>query len=160
MDWFVAITGMYSNTEPERYPRFYSPAELPEIEVAEGKLGSDFPADLRHVLSCTDGVEEVLVHVTGDVATGWLIWPVSQIVRENRLVRNASLSTTAQELIRGVLFFASAGADGILFGYQSTEQADGRRAIAAWNPLEESLVPIGYDLEPFLQQWVSGSIKL
>ncbi len=160
VNWPAAITQMYAGTKPGCYPRFHGPAGPVAIEATERELEDEFPTDLRQVLFCTDGIEEVLAHETGDVAIGWLVWPVSRIISENQLLRGGHRGEIAQEMGDDFLAFASAGTDGILFGYGAPDDFVGHRAIVVWNPMQESLVSTGLHLEEFLRHWLSGNLKV
>jgi hypothetical protein len=161
MGWPEIIQKAYAVAGGECYPRFRPPAQIATIESAEHDLGAEFPAELMEILLSADGVEEVLTHTAGDVVIGWLIWPVSQIVEENRRLRTETPENGNEGAIHDVLFFANAGVDGILFGYDPATATEGRsKAIVVWKPLSTTLTAVGYDLEVFLKRWLTGDLQL
>lgn len=157
MNWRNRLSELAGNQGDIRFD-FRKPASLQEITVLESTLSARMPAALKELLLQTNGVMEELA-VEGDwIENKWLIWPVGMIAHEN-LVGRRQYAKNLQDL-DALLFFASAGCDGILFAHPSENENSYASRVVAWLPIEGELQPLASSLEEFLEGWTNGSANI
>ena len=159
MDWRELITGMYPGRPPRPgiawAPRFYPAAPEGDIAGAEARLGATFPPSLRSLLAQTDGVMDRMAVDGGEWFDAlWLLWPVAEVVERNRSARAAAGGGP-----RGVIFFADAGCDGILFGHPVVGQTCGP-GVVVWHPMRGRVADLAPSLDGFLRGWLAGTISV
>lgn len=131
-------------------PRMQIPASETAIQRAESLLEQAFPEELRYFLLESNGVmEEISVDESPYFANIWLLWPVEQILKENQDHRSQD------KIADGVVFFANAGADGILFGIETSSSE-----ILAWSPIRQESWQLANNLRDFLKGWLRGDITV
>jgi cell wall assembly regulator SMI1 len=130
---------------------FGPPAAWAEIALAEEKLGVQFPADLRDLLLETNGVQ-------GEYDLG-LIWPVEQIVADNRNFRTSENFQERYMPFDPLLFFADAG-NGDQFAFPIQKQTVRRNDVFAWNHENDSRTWVAPSLAKYLEWWLNDTIKL
>ena len=147
------------NVQPEA--EFAPPASAEEIEAAETLLGIRLPSGLRSLLSESNGVKYGLRLPSGDcvVGAGRLVWPLGMIVEENRRMSDPDVTSRGPRQ-RRALFFADAGADGILFGHPILPSGDVAPAVVVWHPIDDELTPSAASLAEYLIRWSSGELAV
>lgn len=172
MTWIAEVTESYEGAQIPSgcasRPRFHPPASREGIDVAERDLQLTFPTSLRGLLEETDGVMSML-SVGGAGGTEmwfedqWLVWPVARIVQENRSPVSADLETGPRpmaEVRSRYLFFASAGVDGILFGFPRGSPGGCLESVVSWNPLGDTIPTAAESLDRWIAGWLNGSIAV
>ena len=145
MNWRERITEAYRRRESQSVPaspEFQPGAPEDALQEAERALGQRLPEDLRALLSESDGVLEVLEIEGERIESLWILWTTEEIVQN----QNDTF-----------LFFGSVGTDGILFGYDRTENTG---QIWAWHPMESRRQLVGESLAEFLYGWIGGSVAV
>lgn len=142
-------------------PEFYSPCAAGQIDEAEALLEVSLPAELRSLLLESDGVMDLL-SVDGQKFFGnlWLIWPIEMMRRENLRAHEVIAQDSAEQGSKNLLFFASAGTDGILFGCLVSPQALPKCSVVAWYPMEDRVVPLAGSLAEFVDGWLNNRITV
>lgn len=120
---------------------FHPPAEPSALASAEQALQMTFPNALRSFLTEMNGIYCPTFYLD-------VVWSTVKIVRLNLLMRER------EESLASLLFFADAGADGILFGFSMPEEADS--PVVVWYPYENCHKVVASSLENFLQGWLTG----
>lgn len=59
-----------------------------------------------------------------------------------------------------LLFFANAGADGVLFAHPIATTGDVLDEVLVWEPIEQRARLFAESLRDHLEGWLSGSLKL
>lgn len=90
----------------------------------------------------------------------WLVWSVEEIARENLSVRKIWGGRDPQASFENMLFFANAGSDGILFAFDALAGEPQVQTIVSWHPIENRINRIGFSLESFLENWLTGLVDL
>src|SRR5262245_36064830 len=126
MNWCELITDLYeADTQKSTLfhkPEFHCPATVRNIADVEEKLNVALPVSLRSLLLESDGVMAMLRIEEGDwFENMWLLWSTSEIIQQNLLFRAESTRRTYRRIFDDLVFFAGAGADGILFGFPVME---------------------------------------
>ena len=133
-------------------------ADPSAVAAAESALGVDFPSGLRHFLSQSDGATIGVRLTSSEVVPNAspLIWPVSEIVARNRAANTgAGISPHSQ-----FLFFADAGADGMLFGHPVNDHGVALDRVVAYYPVDERAVVVATDLRAWLAGWLGGNLVI
>lgn len=126
-----------------------------DVESAERRLGITLPDELRTFLRASDGATtgveldsgEVIPHATR------LVWSVGEITRNHE-------SQPPVPRPPQVLFFADAGADGILFGYPIHSPSRVGPDVVAWDPLDDDPVPAAPSFRAWLEAWLTGALTV
>jgi hypothetical protein len=165
MNWHEFITGLYRAKLEQpgvtRKPEFYPAASAQEIANVEGRLDAKLPPSLRLLLLETNGVMDMMAIDGGEWFNNmWLLWTVSEIVERNFWYRAATENGTYERNFRGLVFFAGAGSDGILFAFPVLENRNCAPRVVVWHPIEDELNELTLSLEDFLRGWLTGTISV
>lgn len=90
----------------------------------------------------------------------WLLWTVADLVEQNLFYRTAADRRTYRRDFRELVFFATAGTDGILFAFQQTDACVCSPHVSVWHPMMDELDEIAPSLEEFLRGWLTGSLSV
>lgn len=102
-------------------PRFQLGADDQEIKSAEEMHQCKFPDDLKALLKETNGVmEELAIDSSPFIENLWIVWSIDQTIMGNNKFRELLGDEKFIALAETVIFFAGAGADGILFGIDTS----------------------------------------
>lgn len=138
----------HSPLEELRFTTGASPEQLAEAEAA---LGLPLPDDLKTLLVESNGVRD-------SYGMG-IIWSLTEIVQTNREVRTESVYLNSFMSFTDLLFFADAG-NGDRFAFPIHGGGVQGERIFAWNHENDSRMLITYSLRSYLEQWLTGKIKL
>jgi cell wall assembly regulator SMI1 len=142
-------------------PRFSPPVSTEDIAAAEDQLGTKLPASLTSLLMETDGVMDMMSVRGGDYfANMWLIWPTERIVAESLEDRSEYVLVASDADTSDLVFFADAGADGILFAFPPASANTGDTKVVAWHPLRGTVSDLADSLEDFIARWLTGRISV
>lgn len=169
MAWRTILTDIYellpSRAGWTSRPEFRLGTDPPAVAAAEETLGAAFPISLRSLLLESDGVMDQMAVDGGDwFDNDLLVWPTAEIVEQNLHVRAEGMRGTYQRDFRELLFFAGAGADGILFAFPALAPGGTDRRcgpnVLTWHPVENELAEAAPTLEDFLRGWLRGEIAV
>jgi hypothetical protein len=165
MNWRDFIHGVYEVIPEQpgitKKPKFYLGAPEPQIADAEARLDARLPASLRSLLLETNGVMDMMAIDVGEwFDSGWLLWTVAEIVQQNLWHRAATEDGTYDRDFRNLVFFADAGADGILFGFPVMEDRICAPRVVVWSPIMDELEEIVPSLENFLKGWLTSTLSV
>lgn len=165
MHWRELITGIYAARKQQPgiagKPSFYSADSAGDVSDAELRLKATFPDSLRSLLRETNGVMDMMAVDGGDwFDSMWLLWTVAEIVEQNLFYRTAHDDGKYDRDFRRVVFFAGAGADGILFGFPVMQDGACAARVVVWHPIEDELDECAPSLESFLKGWLTGAITV
>lgn len=140
-------------------PEFNSPATTSQIEKAEEALGVFFPGELKSLLLESDGVMDML-SVDGQYffESLWLIWPLEMMLAENQRYRDHVAKGGGNADSHGLLFFASAGTDGILFGLRLSPRGQSSCPVVAWYPMRNNATTVADSLAGYVTGWLQNQI--
>lgn len=164
MGWRELITCIYQDranlagvgSRPDFFPR----ASSEEIGNAETQLNVRLPASLRSLLLESDGVMDMMSVDGGDwFDSMWLLWSLDAIAEQNSAILDAGDGMQKCGL-RRMLFFAGAGADGILFGFPITDEGVCSPSVVVWHPIANEVDEVAESLEEFLRGWLTGAISV
>jgi hypothetical protein len=158
MNWLEFIANVYGARQHEpgtaTKPRFEPPASILDVDELETRLHVSLHSDLRALLLESNGVMEMLAIDGGEWFDNmWVVWPTSEIVAKNESFRKGNV--THDDL----LFFASAGTDGILFA-NPVEKHTAQSSVVAWFPIEDELRLVAPSLREFMQGYLLDKIRL
>ncbi len=143
------------------HPVFSPPASILDVEAAEKHLTTRFPETLKSILSESDGVMDQLSVDGGPYFDNmWLLWPVRQIVDENLEFRKHIRETSSNHDGHNLVFIASAGVDGILFGFESTDKLSEDCPIVSWHPVGKRICRVADSVADFLDGWLCNRISV
>jgi hypothetical protein len=131
--------------------RFASPASASQLAATEGALGVALPAELRALLSESNGVN-------GQYGLG-LVWPVERIAVDNVAFRSNADLRELYMPFDPLLFFADAG-NGDQFAFRVLIGAVRHPDVFVWNHEDDSRTWVAPSLEKYLDWWLTGKIKL
>lgn len=159
MNWESILSKLNeSSNPPGRYQlrqRLFPPATEEAIASAEDVLNTRFPFSLRSLLLESDGVMQMMAVKEGEwFDESWTVWPIHEIVEQNRWHREHY----ADRRLSRFLFFSSAGADGIMFGFPAADEPQADLDVYAWYPDETDDKLLSNGLERFLIGWRRGDI--
>jgi hypothetical protein len=132
-----------------RDAKFYIPASAREIGHAERELGVEFPAELRQLLLETNGVSANYSRP--------LVWPVDEIIEQNRHFRTSSAFAKRYAPFTDLLFFGVEG-NGDQFAYRVLEGQAGDSSICEWNHETDERTSFASDLKDYFVR-LAGSIE-
>jgi hypothetical protein len=158
MNWQQYINNLYKSKKGDESVGFYPPSSYERILAVELSLGIKLPPPLKDLLTDTNGVMALMKLGEQTIKTSWLIWPIEEIERQNSSFRVEAQKATYGRSFDDLLFFASAGADGILFAYRIPAGQVSESEIYVWHPMENTLRGVAPSLETFIKQWVTGEI--
>lgn len=159
--WKQFLEDVYSTrvdaTGTTTRPRFQLGADDQEIKSAEEMLQRKFPGDLKALLQETNGVmEELSVDSSPFFENLWIVWPIDQTILENSRLRELQGDEKFIALAETVIFFAGVGADGILFGIDTSANNE----VVAWWPIRQEFSQVAANLERFFRGWLHGEITV
>lgn len=156
MSWRSRMNEIYESTPQEPGARggleFFPPTSAANIAIAEAALQARFPDALRSLLLESDGVMD-------RGASMWLIWTLERIIEDNRSLRAKELQSLYERDFRSLVFFADAGADGILFGFPVVAGTCAP-CVMVWHPIDDDLDPVATSLEEFVDRWLTDGIAV
>ncbi len=164
VSWRELITDIYE-TKPSRpgikdKPEFYPATSAASLANAEADLKAALPGSLRALLLESNGVMDMMAIDGGDwFKSMWLLWKIEEIVERNRFYRVASADGTYKRDFTSLVFFADAGADGILFAFP-VENGTCAGRVVVWHPMEDELDELAPSLENFLRGWLSNAMSV
>jgi hypothetical protein len=119
------------------------------------------PSTLRSLLLETDGVQDCFLDVNGQWRYDmYLPWSSTEIIEENEDFRSDKLQRLYPRNFKNMLFFASAGADGILFGFQVLENRMCDTSVMVWDPIPNEWRISATDLKTFIEGWLTSKISV
>lgn len=131
--------------------QFRNPAKQSDIEQIREAFGIELPADLKSLLSDTDGIFSEYGSA--------LIWSASQIVRENKNIRNYEGFHDIYWSFDTLLFFSDAG-NGDLFGFSIINGVIRKNDIYVWNHEDDSRKWVAPSLQKFIEWSLDGKITV
>jgi hypothetical protein len=140
-------------------PSFFPPAPKELISDAESTLKILFPSELNSLLLATNGVGEILHNRDEDIFTGYFIWPIERIKRENDDYRKLPIYKEINMPFDCLLFIGDSGF-GDNFGYAVVGSTVKRNAIYMWNHEDDSRSWVAPSIRDFIEWWPSGKIKI
>jgi hypothetical protein len=90
----------------------------------------------------------------------WVLWPIAEIVEQNRFYRAANEEGNNPRDFRALGFFAGAGCDGNLFGFPVADNLACEPSVVAWWPILDELEGVASTLDDFLKGWLTGGIAV
>ncbi len=90
----------------------------------------------------------------------WVVWPVRQIVDENIAFRRSAIEKRLNCAGQEVVYIASAGVDGILFGIEATFKQRDDAQIVSWYPIGQRTSCLADTLGGFLDGWLCNRISV
>lgn len=158
MGWREIIDGAYTErSEDERdvvRAEYEHGASRGDLAALVKELGCALPADLQSLLLESNGFMEVFEIEGRFVENMWIVWPASELPDNNRHRREEIEEPRPPGYL---LVFASAGADGILFAFDTRSPKSG---VVAWFPIEDEIRPLASSLREFLVGWITGKITV
>lgn len=164
MNWRALITGIYENRPHQSgiagKPEFYPGASSASVVDAETALNASLPVSIRSLLLDTNGVMDMMAIDGGEwIESMWLLWTIAEVVEQNRFYRAATVEGTYERDFRSLVFFAGAGADGILFAFPVEDGICAPRVVV-WHPIMDELDELAPSLEDFLRGWLTSTISV
>jgi cell wall assembly regulator SMI1 len=142
-------------------PRFSPPASAEDIAAAERQLGRKLPPSLTSLLMETDGVMDMMSVGGGDYFEDmWLIWPTERTVMASLEDRSQYVVTPSDADTSGLVFFADAGVDGILFAFPPASADTCDTKVVVWHPLRGTVSDLADSLEAFIAGWLTGRLTV
>lgn len=136
---------------------FYPVVAIATIEEIESTLKLTLPDSLRQLLMETNGLYD-------NYSQHRFIWNAEDIRAINQEMRsNTSRLVVADDYMtfESLLFFGSAGVDGIWFAFPVTVSGKVQdRNIIAWYPIEDSRPVVAHSLQIFIEHWLSGKLHV
>jgi hypothetical protein len=126
-----------------------TPHRLAEIEAF---LALTLLPDLRALLTEMDGIYDTSGHYH-------LIMPAADILATNQLFRDNPAFRDAFQPFDSLLFFGQAG-NGDLFAYPVPAHGEPGDTIIAWDHEDNRRRVVAPNLRTFIEDWVSGKIRL
>ena len=140
--------------ELDPYCEFQSSASEDDIGRVEEELKLELPNSLKSLLKETNGVYSTTSYLD-------IVWSTEQILVRNREMRENTEFAEIYMTFQSLLFFASAGVDGILFAYQITASGIVRdKDIIVWYPIEDSRPVLASSLKDYLTRWCKGELRI
>lgn len=130
-----------------RDAKFYIPASVREIAHAERELGIEFPAELRQLLLATNGVS------ANHGAP--LVWPVDEIIAQNRHFRSSREFATLYAPFADLLFFGAEG-NGDQFAYRIDDGRVGDHSIFEWDHETDARAIFSADLKGYFSRMAAS----
>ncbi len=130
---------------------FSPPASPVQITAAEQGLCAALPADLRSLLSESNGI-------AGEYGLG-LVWPVERIAADNLAFRANADFAELYMPFDPLLFFADAG-NGDQFAFCLLAGEVRKDDVFVWNHEDDSRTWAAPSLERYLEWWLSGQLKV
>jgi hypothetical protein len=129
--------------------KFYIPASDKEIRHAERELGVEFPGDLRQLLLETNGAS---AHYSAP-----LIWPVEEIIEQNRHFRSSTAFAKLYKPFTDLLFFGAEG-NGDQFAYRVLEGRISDASIYEWDHETDERILFASGLKDYVSR-IGGSVE-
>lgn len=130
------------------------PAEEAALASAEARLGFGLPPELRAFLARTDGATIAMRLDSGELIPGALplVWDLDEIV-----VANTSGPHWVPNRPTDVLWFATAGVDGITIGHATDSSGTPTDDVVLWYPIDGELTPFATTFGEYLERWLQGA---
>ncbi len=165
MNWRELLTRILENKKDQpRFrskPTFFPPAASAGIKELESSLNTRIPSSLQSLLQETNGVMEMLSIDGGEWSNDlWLIWPIEEIIKENLFFRSEREKGVYEREFDQLVFFTSAGCDGILFAHSINQDRVAEPHVLVWHPIEDELAEIARTLKDFIEGWCTGKISV
>lgn len=129
---------------------FKDPATKFEIAQIQKELNVKLPEELTTLFNETNGVFD-----------NWncpLVWPASQIIKENLFYRNFEDYRDIYMPFDNLFFFSDAG-NGDLFCYAILKNGTSEKTdIYVWNHEDDSRTWVAASLKHFIEGWITGEI--
>ncbi len=164
MNWRERIADHYANrvlhSTITGRPEYRPPAEALRLAETEAALGAILPESLKSLLMQSDGVMDMM-SINGDewFESMWLVWTVEELAKQNRYHRASRENLVSSRDFLHLLFFAGAGADGILFAFV-VEGGSCLPQVMAWHPITCEINEVAPSLDEFLKGWLTGTITV
>lgn len=129
--------------------KFYVAASAREIAHAERELGIEFPDELRQLLAVSNGVSANY--------SAALIWPVDEIIEQNRHFRSSRAFAELYAPFTDLLFFGAEG-NGDLFAYRVGEGRVADTSVYEWDHETDARVRFASGLEDYVNR-VAASVE-
>jgi len=160
MNWYSRLTLLnYSHPEGKFSLRqeVRPPATDTEVDEAESRLQARIPSSLRSLLLETNGVM-TMMSLDGEewFEDLWTVWPLDEIIKQNLWHREQYAGRNVSRFV----FFATAGVDGIQFGFPGTTELVDDAPVFAWYPDETHDKQMADGLSRFLEEWCSGRLSV
>jgi hypothetical protein len=130
---------------------FHSPATDDEIDRIATELGVALPAELRSILSASNGIE-------GEYGLG-LLWNADRIIQDNKQFRSSPDFAELYMPFDCLLFFGDAG-NGDQFAFPIQAGNITRPDIFVWNHEDDSRSWVAPSLETYFDWMISGKITV
>ena len=130
------------------------PAEEAELAAAEARLGFSLPSELRAFLARSDGATIAIRLDSGELIPGALpvVWDLDEIV-----VANTSGPDWVPDRPTDVLWFATAGVDGITIGHATDSSGTPTDDVVLWYPIDGELTLFASSFREYLVRWLRGA---
>lgn len=123
-----------------------------QLAALDRALGIELPQDLKELMAETDGAFcDYGQH---------LIWSTEEMRQRNTAMWTDTSYRSTFMPLNALLFFSDAGVDGICFAFPIIEGAVLPYHIYAWYPIEDSRPCVTTTLKSYLEQWLSGKLKI
>jgi len=160
-DWVNFIRNIYSlaitSGSKKAMPVFHSPASHEQIRECEKHLGVIFPEEFKQLLLQTNGVSEKVSTVKGEIDSGYFLLSVERILENNTFLRTQNDDFNMP--LDCLLFFAEDGI-GDYFGFPVIKGVVPHSRIYFWDHEDDSRQSIAPSLEYFIENWLTGKIKV
>ncbi|MFT3765274.1 MAG: SMI1/KNR4 family protein [Minicystis sp.] len=156
MRWVDLIQKSYADGEHEGRPALSEGATVQRIAWLESQLSLRIPSPLRDLLQETDGVGQMAISYGKWERVHTEVWSSEKIAEENLRIRaDRDMPPLpppgAPEAVP--LYFANAGADGILFAFLVRPLGPEDPAVYAYYPMDGEWRLISPTLEAHLRGW-------
>jgi hypothetical protein len=121
--------------------KFYIPVSAREIGHAERELDVEFPNDLRQLLAESNGVSANY--------SATLIWPLEEIIAQNRHFRSSSTFAGHYAPFTDLLFFGAEG-NGDQFAYRVANRRVDDTSIYEWDHETDARDRFASDLKDYV----------
>jgi hypothetical protein len=126
---------------------FGPPASSDAIRRCEAELGHVLPADLRNLLTETNGI-------VGEFGLG-LLWDAKRIADDNSHLRDDADLRELYMPFAGLVFFADAGN-----GDQFAMSLSGNQEVYVWNHEDDSRIWVAPTVMRYLESWMTGELTV
>ncbi len=131
---------------------FTNPATKLELDHIQNELKVELPDELASLLKESNGVFD-----------NWncpLIWPISQVVKDNLFYRNFEDYKDIYMPFDHLFFFSDAGNGDLFFFAISKNGTIEKNDIYVWNHEDDSRTWIAASLNDFIKGWITGKINV
>lgn len=144
----------------ESKPLFFLPCSQSQIEQLEKQFNVKLPESLCSLYLESDGVSGCRMNEDGR----WMYdleipWTISECIEQNEYYRTEGQSDYSCNF-KDMFFFADAGADCILFGFQVLDSRACDPAVMVWDPIPNEWRQSAPDLKTFIKGWLTSTISV